>query len=102
MNWWIPLGMAGIVLLGYLASSLGWIDLSNKNSRRGSGASVLGIGDEVFAPSRHEAAVEMDRQTVLPAPAPVAGDRGAFDSGIYQGRIVIDLVRPMANDGARR
>ncbi|MBB5643384.1 hypothetical protein [Cryobacterium roopkundense] len=102
MNWWILLGMAGIVLLGYVASRLGWIDLSNKNSRRGSGASVLGIGDEIFAPSRHEAAVEMDRQTVLPAPAPLAGDRGAFDSGIYDGRIVIDVERPVANDRVRR
>lgn len=101
MNLWILLGMAGLVLLAAVASRLGWIDLSNKNSRRGSGASVLGIGDEVFAPSRHEAAVEMDRQTVLPAPAPVPGDRGAFDSGPYHGRIVIDVERPVANGRSR-
>jgi len=94
MNWWILLGMAGIVLLGLVANRYGWIDLTNKNARPGSGASLLGIGDEVFAPSRHEAAVEMDRQTVLPAPAPVAGERGAFDAGIYDGRIVITVDRP--------
>jgi len=93
MNWWILLGMAGIVLLGYVASRSGWIDLSNKNERRGSGASLLGIGDEVFAPSRHEAAVEMDRQTVLPAPAPLAGDRGDHGAGVYDGRIVITVAR---------
>lgn len=88
MNWWIPLGVAAVLLLGYLANRLGWIDLSNKNDRPGSGASMLGIGDEVFAPSRHEAAIELDRQTMLPAPAPVAGDP---DPGIYEGRIRITL-----------
>src|SRR5680860_755200 len=98
MNWWILLGIAGIVLLGFVASRLGWIDLSNKNQRRGSGSSVLGIGDEVFAPSRFEAAVEMERQTVLPAPAPVAGDG---DMGIYDGRIRIDVDRPGVDDHLR-
>jgi len=96
MNWWILLGVAGIVLLGFVASRVGWIDLSNKNQRRGNGSSLLGIGDEVFAPSRYEAAVEMERQTVLPAPAPVAGDD---DLGIYDGRIRIDVDRPDTDDG---
>jgi hypothetical protein len=88
MNWLFPLGVIGVILLGYLANRLGWIDLSNKNTRAGGGGSLLTIGDEVFAPSRHEAAVEIDRQSSLPAPAPVAGDR---DLGIYDGRIRIDL-----------
>ena len=88
MNWWFLIGVAGVILLGYLANRLGWIDLSNKNRRPGGGGSVLTIGDEVFAPSRHEAAIEIDRQSSLPAPAPVAGDR---DLGIYDGRIRIDL-----------
>lgn len=83
------IGLAGVVLLGYLASRFGWIDLSNKNERPGGGASITSIGDEVFAPSRHEAAIELDRQTVLPAPAPVAGDP---DPGIYDGRITIKVV----------
>jgi len=39
------------------------------------------IGDEVFNPTRHEAALELDRQTALPAPAPVAGDG---DLGVSQ------------------
>ncbi|MDH6235576.1 hypothetical protein [Cryobacterium sp. CG_9.6] len=98
MNWWILLGMAAIVLLGFVASRLGWIDLSNKNERRGSGSSVLGIGDEVFAPSRYEAAIEVERQTVLPAPAPVAGDG---DQGIYDGRIRIDVEHGLAEDRVR-
>jgi hypothetical protein len=88
MSWWFLGGVAGVILLGYLANRLGWIDLSNKNTRPGGGGSLLTIGDEVFAPSRHEAAVEIDRQSSLPAPAPVAGDR---DLGIYDGRIRIDL-----------
>lgn len=100
MNWWIPIGAAGVVLLGFLASRHGWIDLSNKNNRSGSGSSVLGIGDEVFAPTRHEAAIELDRQTVLPAPAPVAGDG---DLGLYDGRISITIDDDVNTpDGAPR
>ncbi|GAB3120359.1 hypothetical protein [Glaciibacter psychrotolerans] len=90
MDWWIPIGGAGVLLLGSLANRFGWIDLSNKNKRPGGGGSVLSIGDEVFAPSRHEAAIELDRQTALPAPAPLAGD-GPGERGIYDGRIRIKL-----------
>jgi hypothetical protein len=32
----------------------------------------------------------MDRQTILPAPAPVAGDG---DKGIFDGKVTIDLNR---------
>jgi hypothetical protein len=102
MSLWI---VGGIILLGLLiwaAQKRGWIDLSNKARTGGSGGSLVNIGDEVFAPSRHEAQVELDRQTVLPAPAPVAGDG---DKGIavsddvdeddpdsrFDGRIRIDL-----------
>jgi hypothetical protein len=88
MNWLPVVIPVGILLLGYIASRAGWIDLSNKSKRSGSGPSILGIGDEVFAPTRHEAAIELDRQTVLPAPAPVAGDG---DKGVYSGHIRIDL-----------
>jgi len=41
----------------------------------------LGIGDEVFNPTRHEASIELDRQTTLPAPAPIPGDG---DLGVIQ------------------
>jgi hypothetical protein len=89
MNWLLLLVPTGVILLGYLAARLGWIDLSNKTNRRGSGTSVMVIGDEIFAPSRYEAAIEMDRQTMLPAPAPVAGDG---DRGVFDGRIRIDVA----------
>lgn len=89
MTWWFPIGLAGFVLLGYLANRLGWIDLSNKNHRPGGGGSIVSIGDEIFAPARHEAAIELDRQSVLPAPAPIAGDPAA--DKVYDGRITIEL-----------
>lgn len=89
MNWLPFVVLGGILLAGYVAQRAGWIDLSNKTkSSRISGGGVLGVVDEVFAPSRYEAAIERDRQTVLPAPAPVAGDG---DKGIYSGRVTIEV-----------
>ncbi len=98
VNWWIFGGVAaGIIVLGYLAQRFRWIDLAGTSSRKsaGNGAGLIGIGDEVFAPSRHEAAIELDRQTILPAPAPVAGDRSraTAQAGVYDGRVTIDLKR---------
>ena len=91
MNWWVIAAVAALVLLGIVAWRLGWIDLSDKTrSRSGSsGSSIVGIGDEVFAPTRHEAQIEFDRQSMLPAPAPVAGDG---DKGIFNGKIVINVA----------
>jgi hypothetical protein len=89
MNWWIVGGIIAVVALIVVAVKLGWIDLSNKTETTGgSSSSIVGIGDEVFAPTRHEAQVELDRQSILPAPAPVAGDG---DNGIWDGKIRIDL-----------
>ncbi|CAN5331907.1 hypothetical protein BH11ACT4_BH11ACT4_12890 [soil metagenome] len=78
--------VAGVLF--YIAQHFGWIDLSNKSKTSGSHGGVMGIGDEVFNPSRYESQIELDRQTVLPAPAPVAGDD---DKGIYEGQVRIDL-----------
>jgi len=86
---WVVLVVAIVVIaLLVVANALGWIDLSNKGSSSGSGGGIAGIGDEVFHPTRHETQLELDRQTILPAPAPLAGDG---DKGVYGGRINIDL-----------
>lgn len=98
MNWWLLLGVAVFVLLGYVANRLGWIDLSNKNRRPGGGSGILSIGDEVFAPNRHEAAIELDRQAILPTPAPATGDLG---DSVYDGRITIELGRPAGQHSTR-
>lgn len=87
MNWWLLGGVVLVAILLVVASRLGWVDFSNK-SRSGGSAGIAGIGDEVFHPQRHEAQIERDRQTMLPAPAPLAGDG---DKGIYEGRVRIDL-----------
>lgn len=86
--WVVILIIAGCGALAYVAHRLGWIDLSNKSKTSGTHGGAMGIGDEVFHPTRHEAQIELDRQTVLPAPAPVAGDD---DKGVYSGKVRIDL-----------
>jgi len=93
VDWLIFAGVVVVlVLLGVLAQRKGWIDLSNKNAQKrggsGGGGSLLSIGDEVFSPARYEAQLEQDRQTQLPAPAPVAGDG---DRDVYKGNVKIDL-----------
>ena len=89
MNWWIALPVVVAVIgVGVLAQRMGWIDLSDKSQRSSGNSGVFGIGDEVFNPTRHEAQVELDRQTILPAPAPVAGDG---DKGVYNGTVSINL-----------
>lgn len=74
MNWWILGALALLALLLWYATRRGWVDFSDKSRGGSTAGGALHIGDEVFAPSRHEAQVELDRQTVLPAPAPLPGD----------------------------
>ena len=75
MDWWLILLIgAGAIVLGAIAVRRGWVDLSDKTKRgKPSGAAVVMIGDEVFAPRKYEAQVEMDRQARLPVPGSVAG-----------------------------
>ena len=106
VEWWIWVGIAVLVVGGIaLAVRLGWIDLSDKTRRGGGGGGgVMMIGDEVFAPRKHEAQAELDRQSRLPTPAPVPGDgdKGiAFaaadadddDPDRFRGRIRLDIDR---------
>jgi len=101
VNGWWALGIfVAVVVVVYLAQSQGWIDLSNKNRSGGSGGGIGGIGDEVFHPTRFEAQVELDRQTILPAPAPVPGDG---DKGIFGGKVEITIPEPVEETtGGRR
>jgi hypothetical protein len=99
VNWWVVGIVVAFVAVIVVAAKLGWIDLSNK-SQRGSGTMSGAVGgsfDEIFAPTRHEAQQELDRQTLLPAPAPLPGDRG--DGGWEGGKITLDLGG--AGDGRR-
>ncbi|MDR6972526.1 hypothetical protein [Leifsonia shinshuensis] len=91
MNWWVVGIVVAFIAAIVVAVKLGWIDLSNK-AQRGSGTMSGAIGgsfDEIFAPARHEAQQELDRQSLLPAPAPLPGDRG--DTGWEGGKITLDL-----------
>ncbi len=94
MDWLIFAGIVVVLIaLVVLAQLRGWIDLGNKSARSGgsgSGGGLVAIGDEVFNPARYESQIELDRQTILPAPAPVAGDG---DKDIYKGNVRIDLSR---------
>ena len=94
MEWWqIALIVIAVSVLGWLAQRFGIIDMSTKNAARRSGGlgGMLTSVDEVFAPTKHEAAIERSRQTSMPAPAPIPGDG---DKGVYGGqKIVIDLTR---------
>ena len=105
--WVVILIIVGVAVLFWAAQHFGWIDLSNKSRSSGGGGGIAGIGDEVFNPTRHEAQIELDRQTILPAPAPLPGDgdlgmgdirgvaaRDDLDNKNYDGQVRIDLSRP--------
>lgn len=89
MTGWIVLGIIVVAsVLGIIAQRRGWVDFSGQHKTGGGSGGGLGALDEVFNPTRHEAQVELDRQTILPAPAPLAGDG---DKGIFGGTVRIDL-----------
>lgn len=86
MGWWVLLGVIAVCVLLWATHRLGWIDLSDKSRPSGgsrSGGSVLMIGDEVFAPAKYEAQLDLDEQARLPVPAPIPGDgdKGIFGDG---------------------
>lgn len=65
--------LGSFVALISLALFLGR-DKRDPRKRAAGGGGPFLVLDELFAPSRVEAAAELDRQTILPAPAPLAGD----------------------------
>ena len=95
MVWWILGGIIALGALLWVAHLLGWIDLSDKSRKPGGasrGGGVLMIGDEVFAPAKYEAQVELDKQARLPVPAPIPGDgdKGIFGDGPVRIRLGSD------------
>lgn len=97
MGWWVLVGVIGVGVLLWLAHRLGWIDLSDKSRSSSKGGSSRGggallIGDEVFAPAKYEAQLELDERPRLPVPAPAAGDgdEGIFGDGPVRIRLDAD------------
>ena len=85
-EWIVPALIVVAIVLAVIAQKRGWVDFSDQHKTSGGGG--MGALDEAFNPTRHEAQIELDRQTILPAPAPLAGDG---DKGIYNGTVRIDL-----------
>lgn len=94
MDWLILLGCAVAAVVAILIVTRG----SERRGRGGATIGMFGAIDEVFAPNRHETLLEFERQTELPAPAPLPGDKG-FDAaanpdssrGRWGGTIRIDI-----------
>lgn len=99
--WIVIVIVVAIAALFWVAQHFGWIDLSNKSRTSGGGGGIAGIGDEVFNPTRHEAQVELDRQTILPAPAPLPGDDD-FGMGEIRGVAARTVDDPKSYDGQVR
>ena len=74
-----------ITVVAIVGQRKAWVDFSWNQKRRGGS---MTIADEAFNPTRYEAQVEMDRQTILPAPALLPGDD---DKGTYRGIVRIKI-----------
>ena len=90
--WWVAVPVV-IVVVCVIGQLVGFMDFSGlgKDGKRTAG-NLLAPIDGLFAPSRQEALLEQERQTELPAPAPVPGDPIVdLDNGIA--RIHVREVR---------
>ncbi|TPW78430.1 hypothetical protein [Schumannella sp. 10F1B-5-1] len=89
MDWVIFLGIVIVAIpVLVLAQRRGWIELRGVE-RPGGSMGALGAADEVFSPTRHEAAIELDAQTRLSAPAPLPGDPARLPGGFALGTPVL-------------
>lgn len=85
VNWIFVAGIVTVItVVAIVGQRKGWVDFSRNQKRRGGS---MTIGDEAFNPTRYEAQVEMDRQTILPAPAPAGDD----DKDTYRGIVRIKI-----------
>jgi hypothetical protein len=66
--------VGALVAIAVAAHLFRLADLRPKTSGGGLGAGLTGVVDEIFAPSRYEAIVHHDAQTILPARAPLPGE----------------------------
>jgi hypothetical protein len=68
-----------------------------KSVKGRAGGGFFGIVEEIFAPTRHESRIELERQTEMSAPSPESPDRDGHDEAEtearYAGRITIDLTK---------
>jgi hypothetical protein len=89
---WLVLAIVAVVIIGFaiVGQRMGWIDLTSGAKRRGGGGAPLGAVDEIFQPTRYETQIEVDRQSVLPVPAPVPGDG---DKDVYKGNVKINVPK---------
>lgn|GEM_PF-2761097 len=71
--WWliVPAAVAVVAVVGQKA---GIMNFRQSSDWRRTSGNIMGPLDDIFAPSRHEAMLEQERQTQLPAPAPAPGD----------------------------
>ena len=98
VNWLILLGaVAAAVVAMWVADRAGWIDLSNKATRSGGSGGVISMMDEVFAPTRHEAQAEYERQARLPREAPTPSPD---DHDLLSGRVLIRVPNARTERGA--
>ena len=81
---WVVAGGAAVLMIAFM-----WFLTYNMRHLGGKRAGgTLAVFDEVFAPNRYQAMLEVERQQEVPAPAPVPGDG---DDDIYSGKIRLRL-----------
>ncbi|MDI2097550.1 hypothetical protein [Ruicaihuangia caeni] len=81
-----------VVALAVVAMCVGSLRFRRSGAGSGDGlgglAGALGVMDEVFNPAQRHAREHLETEKIVPAPAPLAGDRP-----LEEGRITIRLPR---------
>lgn len=88
---WVALAVGAVAVIALAAALPLIVSDTRKRRARGLGGSLSGVGtgfDAVWRPSADEANALWEAQVELPAPAPLAGDKGRMRDG----RITIDVA----------